>query len=413
MYKTSLILFAGLCSLFTFCGCDAPIAMYTLDRVNLRKQEKASVDFTAEQKQDVVDILTALFGTPDEPFLPPVEGMDQLVDLDNLRMAAGPVGRDRLQRAHGLYREHCVHCHGINGDGRGPTAAFLNPYPRDYRMGVFKFKSTPKGFRPTHDDLHRVLVNGVAGTAMPSFALLPEGEIEALVDYVKYLSFRGEVERLLYEELAIELDEGERLLDDDDLASAHELLVDDVLGTVINRWRQAESLASPVPPRPNWTGEEKLASIERGKQLFYGAVANCVKCHGESQLGDGETTDYDDWTKDFHDWTKPVTQEKKKELLAELSQLGGLKPRNIIPRNLRSGIYRGGRRPVDVYWRILNGIDGSPMPAAMMKPEGAGPEVKGLSSDDLWHIVDFVLSLPYENIMTQGADEPVYARIRQ
>ena len=31
---------------------------------------------------------------------------------------------------HRLYREHCAHCHGISGDGVGPTAVFLNPYPR-------------------------------------------------------------------------------------------------------------------------------------------------------------------------------------------------------------------------------------------------------------------------------------------
>ena len=339
--------------------------------------------------------------------------MDELIDIDNLRLAAGPVGRDRSQRPHGLYREHCVHCHGTNGDGRGPTAAFLNPYPRDYRMGVFKFKSTPKGARPTHDDLRRLLLNGVAGTAMPSFKLLPESEVESLVDYVKYLSLRGEVERRLYEEMAIELDAGERLLDDEDLASANEFLVEDVLADVVEKWNEAESQASTVPQRPNWTGEEKLASIARGKQLFYGAVANCVKCHGESQLGDGEKTDYDDWTKDFHDWTKPIEVDKKAELLAELSSLGGLEPRNIIPRNLRSGIYRGGRRPVDVYWRILNGIDGSPMPAAMLKAPDAAPDDKGLTSDDIWHIVDYVLSLPYENMATTGEDEPVYARLRQ
>lgn len=393
-------------------GCDAPIAMYTLDRVNMRKQEKASADFTAEQRQDVMDILTALFGTPDQPHLPNVDGIEEAVDIDNLRLAAGPVGRDSSQRAHGLYREHCVHCHGIDGDGRGPTAAFLNPYPRDYRMGVFKFKSTPKGARPTHDDLRRLLVQGVAGTAMPSFALLPEGELEALVDYVKYLSMRGEVERRLYEELAIELDEGERLLNDEDLSESGELVLEDIVETVVGKWRQAAAQTVAVPQRPNWEDDEKLASIARGRQLFYGAVANCVKCHGESQLGDGETTDYDDWTKDFHDWTKTITDKQREELLAELDSLGGLKPRNIMPRNLRSGIYRGGRRPIDVYWRILNGIDGSPMPAAMLKPPDAGPEEKGLSSDDVWHLVNYVMSLPYENVLTTGDDEPVYTRLR-
>ena len=65
----------------------------------------------------------------------------------------------------------------MSSHGRGPTAAFLNPYPRDFRMGTFKFKSTPIGMKPTDDDLRRILLNGVAGTAMPSFKLLNEGEI--------------------------------------------------------------------------------------------------------------------------------------------------------------------------------------------------------------------------------------------
>ena len=104
------------------------------------------------------------------------------------------MGSDANDRAVGLYREHCAHCHGITGDGVGPTATFLNPYPRDYRKGQFKFKSTPVGQKPTHADLKKIVFDGVPGTAMPSFKLLPDLEVEALVDYVKYLAIRGEVE---------------------------------------------------------------------------------------------------------------------------------------------------------------------------------------------------------------------------
>jgi mono/diheme cytochrome c family protein len=75
-----------------------------------------------------------------------------------------------LGNVRGLYREHCAHCHGITGDGAGPTAGFLNPYPRDYRKGWFKFKSTPLDVRPTHDDLKKIVLDGIPGTAMPSFS---------------------------------------------------------------------------------------------------------------------------------------------------------------------------------------------------------------------------------------------------
>ena len=70
----------------------------------------------------------------------------------------------------------------------GPTALFLKPYPRDYRQGKFKFKSTERGAKPTDADLQRILRQGIAGTAMPSFDLLPSDQIEALVEYVKSLS---------------------------------------------------------------------------------------------------------------------------------------------------------------------------------------------------------------------------------
>ena len=76
----------------------------------------------------------------------------------------------------------------------GPTTAFLNPYPRDYRRGIFKFKGTVREDRPTTEDLLRTLTDGLQGSAMPSFKLLPQVDREALVEYVKYLSMRGEVE---------------------------------------------------------------------------------------------------------------------------------------------------------------------------------------------------------------------------
>ena len=271
----------GFLVLFVVTGCDAPLAQYSLDLVYMRKQERDAEDFTEEQKQDVSDILTAMFGTPDEPHVP--GAMGAIVDADRLSMTAGPVASDRAGRARGLYRQHCAHCHGVSGDGKGPTAQYLNPYPRDYRMGVFKFKATPKGRRPRREDLRRILDNGVAGTSMPSFKLLPESEREALIDHVIYLSVRGEVERALYEEMASELDVGERLLNDDTQEETAALVLD-ILDGVVTKWADSESSATPIPPRPDWDEQETLASIERGKQLFYGAVANCTKCHGTVSL---------------------------------------------------------------------------------------------------------------------------------
>jgi hypothetical protein len=48
------------------------------------------------------------------------------------------------------------------------------------------------------------------------------------------------------------------------------------------------------------------------------------------------------------------------------------------------GIYRGGRRPIDLYYRLEAGINGSGMPKAP------------LDELEKWQVIDYVLSLPYE-----------------
>ena len=72
--------------------------------------------------------------------------------------------------------------------------------------------------------------------------------------------------------------------------------------------------------------------------------------------------------------------------------------RNIRPRNLRLGVYRGGRRPIDLYWRIHNGIEGSNMPQVPLREPDDPPEKKGITRVDLWDLINYVRSLPYEEL---------------
>src|SRR6185295_15570556 len=193
-------------------GCGSPDARFVENRAFAHLSETAAKyekGFTRQQRHDVDNVLAALYGTPDAPALPALANVDvsKVLDISKLKLAAGRVGSDSTGRPRGLYREHCAHCHGITGDGNGPTASFLNPYPRDYRAGLFKFKSTPIGYRPLHDDLKKIVVEGIPGTAMPSFRLLSDQEIEALVEYVKYLAIRGETERQFYNALGADITE--------------------------------------------------------------------------------------------------------------------------------------------------------------------------------------------------------------
>jgi mono/diheme cytochrome c family protein len=400
-------LLCGLALAAVGCGRTPP-AEFRLNMVEATKQR-----LTPEQERQVATVLLAMFGTPDEPTVLPETGLDEA----KLRLAAGPVRSDIVGRKNGLYREHCVHCHGITGDGLGPTAAFLNPYPRDYRPGVFKFKSTERADKPTHADLVRILHNGIPGSSMPSFALLPPVQVDALAEYVKYLAMRGETELSLMRAF-FELDDE----DQGKLPEAREFLVAETLEPIAARWRDADAARIPVPEMP--AGIDLAASIAKGKELFYGDKANCVKCHGITALGDGQANDYDDWNKAIVEIGKEVSSGKEKAAETQTASLSpeqmaqhkadvawlekfdrvlegdALRPRTIPPRNLRHGIYRGGRRPLDLYYRIHAGIYGAPMPAAA----GTVPP------EDIWHIVNYVLSLPYQFDGELGADRAVAAR---
>jgi mono/diheme cytochrome c family protein len=373
-------------------GCGSPPPQFRRYVTFIRATEKQAGDdfrFKSEQLQDLDEILTAMFGTPNDPLIPAVGDVEigKVLNINRLKMAAGAVGSDEHNRARGLYREHCAHCHGVTGDGLGPTAAFLNPYPRDYRKGQFKFKSTPVGYKPTHEDMRRIIIDGIPGTAMPSFLLLPENEIEALAEYVKYLAIRGETERnLLNLWAAGEYGKDDRLMPDASKPSADQIsMLKDQAGQVVTKWLEAEASAVGISSRPTYTPEELAQSREAGRVLFQGTKANCFSCHGISALGDGQLTGFDEWTKELI----APTGVRNNELVREYMKLGMLEPRNIRPRNLRQGVFRGGRRPIDIFWRVRNGIEGTPMP-------GFKPEI--LNDGDIWNIVNYVQSLPYEPI---------------
>jgi mono/diheme cytochrome c family protein len=417
-------------------GCGSPEAKFVQNRAYAHLSETAAQyekGFTRQQRQDVDNVLAALYGTPDAPTLPALPNVDvtKLLDISKLKLAAGRVGSDSTGRPRGLYRKHCAHCHGVTGDGNGPTASFLNPYPRDYRAGLFKFKSTPIGYRPLHDDLKKIVVEGIPGTAMPSFRLLSDQEIEALVEYVKYLAIRGETERQFYNALGADITETDFLSKanpdvvikelteanngktptqkeiDDKVAESKTQRIEAIKGyaeTVFTKWLDAvelmtqptakitsrndamqalrEELAAAGTEEKQLTDAFLLAeSQQRGRKLFYGPVANCFSCHGPTALGDGQLGDYDSWTVEL------ITKKPTQDLINEYKRYGMPEPRNIRPRNLRLGVYRGGMRPLDLYRRVRNGIEGTPMPGNdKLKPE------------EIWHVVNYVQSLPYEQV---------------
>jgi mono/diheme cytochrome c family protein len=391
---------------FLLAGCTSEEARFHLNMMYLVDNQ-----IQTDNQQAIADTLYALFGSPDKPRAPAGSGLD----ATKLSLAAGAVWSDQAGVKHGLYREHCAHCHGVSGDGRGPTALFLNPYPRDYRLGLFKFKSTERAVKPTDDDLRRILIEGIRGTAMPSFKLLPEDEVEALIEYVKYLAMRGEVERelarLVNEDLPLDEQTQMSVRLDPANNAEHAQMVQDRLTIVTEAWASPDG--GVVRPRPesippdDRTTDQVAASIAAGRALFAGK-ADCLKCHGPTGLGDGGQVDWNDFEKpskeflektatliaqaeDLEESDSEDDQEKAAALREHIAQRERVQEtlfpvRTIEPRNLRAGVYRGGRRPIDLFWRVHQGVNGTPMPGGSAS----------LTEEEIWQIVDYVRSLPYE-----------------
>ena len=206
---------------------------------------------------------------------------DKAVDVPTRTSRDGYPAAKPQAGGYSLYRRNCLHCHGVSGAGDGPTAPFLYPTPRDYRKGIFKFTSTPSGKPPHRSDLRRTIANGLHGTSMPAFhSLMTPDEIEQVIDYVVFLSMRGESETLLIEEAFTSDEKDPNALSDD-------IVKDVVTNGVFNKWKLAETMQSnPPSPRTPATRD----SVERGRNLFLGRTSEkleCSGCHGPLAMGDG------------------------------------------------------------------------------------------------------------------------------
>lgn len=160
---------------------------------------------------------------------------------------ATPPETGAAQRGRKAYDRYCVSCHGPEGDGKGPTAAYVDPMPRDFTSGVFKFRSTPSGALPTDADLLRTITTGLHNTVMPRWEPITPSERRDLVQYVKTFSpkFREEEQ-----------------------------------GTPI-----------AIPPPPPLTPQ----FAQKGKAVW--DKVQCAACHGDTGKGNGASapTLMDDW----------------------------------------------------------------------------------------------------------------------
>lgn len=178
-----------------------------------------------------------------------------------------------------LYESKCVACHGREGKGNGPAAAVLNPRPRDFTGGKYKFRSTESGSIPLDDDILNTVRSGLHATAMPDWgACIGDDSLRAVVGYVKSFSARFSTE-------------------------------------------------TPKPVRMGPAVPSSPGSVAAGKKVF--ERLQCASCHGTDGAGkDAAAADFqDDWGHDIQaaNLTEPWTFR------------GGAAPRDVYLR-FRTGI---------------------------------------------------------------------------
>lgn len=317
MQRRALATLVLLSTAFLFAGCQraAPPQYSSAAEVG---------ELDAPLAKAVRDELIKQCGTPLKP---------KLLGADEKQAA-------ELKRGADLYNHYCVQCHGVTGDGNGVAASFLNPKPRDYRKGIFKFTSTGYGNKPRREDLLRTITRGVTGTSMPSFKRLPKRDLEAVVDYVLALTHRGELETLLVAQA-----QNEEELTPEAVAELSQGLLD--------AWKEAHrQVVEPVTKMPDYTPE----TVTAGQEIFQ--KRECYKCHGRDGRGGiagGIEVGTDAWG--------------NKAAAADLT----------------SGMLRGGNEPIDIYRRIYAGINGTPMPAFK--------DILAQEPETIWNMVHYVMHL--------------------
>ncbi len=155
-----------------------------------------------------------------------------------------------------LYMKKCQYCHGIDGDGEGPAAPFLDPPPRDHTRARYKIISTEASELPTDQAIYDVILNGIPDTSMPGWPSLSKKEIWQLVYYIKTFAERF----AWYKE--------------------------------IKKVPKIVKIGNPLPATRR--------SIERGRQIYMKKL-ECWKCHGKGGRGDGPSA-----LELFDEWEYPI-----------------------------------------------------------------------------------------------------------
>lgn len=404
-----------------------------------------------ETRAELEAKLEEMFGTPAAPLI-----NAEKAEIDKDIVKDLQIDDKTLAMGSTRYRVHCLHCHGVPGDGRGPTARWINPHPRDFRRGLFKFQSVDQvagggvDRYPSRADLVRTVRMGLEGTAMPSFNLLKDEEIEAIVSYVIHLSLRGQIEHILIKEFMEKSNnqlvwpKGQGNIADNIKFFTNKLVKEgwaesnttklkiqvaalpfdekdmEKMAASVRRGQQFFTAKKPVPPDllNEYRAMFYKTLFESGQEAKKAELIDVAekKKREEAKKKNDKLTDEDlAKIKLSDDELKAIklSAEELKSIEASAtkdadqraeSKLTGV---NCVschtdygrqarfrfddwgllarPNNLVIGQLRGGKRPVDIYYRVHSGINGS----------GMNRFGNTLTGAEIWDIVNFVQALPY------------------
>lgn len=215
---------------------------------------------------------------------------------------------------------------------------------------------------------------------MPSFGLLESEELEFLVSYVIHLSIRGETEFKTIKEGFEYNSESNALVARTD--SPPQEVLDNAVVQIGKAWVDAQDKANIInvgDAKEKKPDEAKAmrASIRRGHALFLADKTLLAKAFPEAKAGDLNKLEGASCVKCHKDYGRQA--QFKFDSWGTLGRAA----------NLTKGNYRGGRRPVDLYYRVHSGINGS----------GMVPFGSILSNDQIWDVVNFVRLLPYPEML--------------
>ena len=117
-------------------------------------------------------------GAAERHMMPSVVPADKLAEARALKNPLSNTS-EVIENGKSVYngKGGCVTCHGIDGDGKGPAAASMNPAPRNFQHhGFWRHRSEGEVFW--------AIKYGSPGTAMIAFgSVLSDNEIWALIHY--------------------------------------------------------------------------------------------------------------------------------------------------------------------------------------------------------------------------------------